>query len=77
MKKLPGGLDKINISGGELGLRSDLMEIVKVLRTKTRAIDISTNGYFTDRLAEVGRRFPGLAFHISMEELTRINGDPP
>jgi len=73
MAKLPGGLDKINISGGEPALRPDLMEIVKVIRTKTRAIDISTNGYFTDRLVAVGRRFPDVAFRISAEGLPKLN----
>lgn len=73
MQKLPGGLDKINISGGEPGLRGDLAEIVAVLDTKTRAIDISTNGYFTDRLVEVGRQFPDVAFRISVEGFPQLN----
>jgi Fe-coproporphyrin III synthase len=73
MKKLPGGLAKINVSGGEPAIRRDLPEIVKVLRTKTRAIDISTNGYFTDRLVAVGRRFPDVAFRISAEGLPKLN----
>lgn len=75
MKMLPGGLDKINISGGEPGLRPDLIEIVKVLRTKTRSIDISTNGYFSDRLVAVGQSFPDVAFRISAEGLPRLNDD--
>lgn len=75
MKKLPRGLAKINVSGGEPGLRADLAEIVAVLRTKTRAIDISTNGYFTDRLVEVGRRFPEVAFRISLEGLPKLNDE--
>lgn len=73
MMKLPEGLDKINISGGEPGLRHDLLDIVSVLRSKTKKIDISTNGYFTDRLVEVGRRYPEVAFRISVEGLPRQN----
>jgi MoaA/NifB/PqqE/SkfB family radical SAM enzyme len=75
MKKLPGVLDKINISGGEPGLREDLVEIVAVLRSKTKAIDISTNGYFTDRLVEVGLRFPDVAFRISVEGFPKLNDE--
>jgi MoaA/NifB/PqqE/SkfB family radical SAM enzyme len=73
MAKLPAGLDKINISGGEPGLRKDLVDIVTVLRSKARELDISTNGYFTERLVEVGRRFPDVAFRISAEGLPRLN----
>lgn len=73
MERLPAGLDKINISGGEPGLRQDLVEIVSVLRRKTKNIDISTNGYFTERLLEVGKRFPEVAFRISVEGLTQLN----
>jgi MoaA/NifB/PqqE/SkfB family radical SAM enzyme len=73
MKKLPEGLDKINITGGEPGLRHDLLEIVSVLRSKAKKIDISSNGYFTDRLVEVGRRYPKVAFRISVEGFPRLN----
>jgi len=73
MRKLPEGLDKINITGGEPGLRQDLLAIVAELRSKARKIDISSNGYFTDRLVEVGRRFPDVAFRISAEGLPRLN----
>jgi Fe-coproporphyrin III synthase len=73
MGKLPAGLDKINISGGEPGLRRDLLEIVAVLRGKARAIDISTNGYFTDRLVTVGRRYPDVAFRVSVEGFPQLS----
>jgi Fe-coproporphyrin III synthase len=73
LRKLPEDLDKINISGGEPGLRTDLVDIVAVLRGKAKAIDISTNGYFTDRLVEVGRRYPDVAFRVSVEGFPRLN----
>lgn len=73
MEKLPAGLDKINVSGGEPGLRHDLVEIISVLRRKAKSIDVSTNGYFTERLIEVAKRFPDISFRISVEGLPRLN----
>jgi Fe-coproporphyrin III synthase len=73
MRKLPAGLDKINVTGGEPGIRKDLVNIVATLQSKTREIDISTNGYFTERLVQVGRRFPKVAFRISLEGFPKLN----
>jgi Fe-coproporphyrin III synthase len=73
MRRLPSGLDKINVSGGEPGLRKDLVDIVAVVRQKAKEVDISSNGYFTDRLVEVGRRFPDVGFRISVEGLPKLN----
>lgn len=75
MRRLPEGLDKINISGGEPGLREDLVDIVAALRDKSKEIDISTNGFFTERLLAVGRRFPQVAFRISVEGLPKLNDE--
>lgn len=73
LKKLPKGLNKINISGGEPSLRKDLLEIVSALRAKAKKLDISTNGFFTDRLVEVGKKFPDVAFRISIEGFPNLN----
>ncbi len=73
LEQLPDEIDVINISGGEPALRSDLIEIVSILRKKSKKIDISTNGYFTDRLVQVGERFPDLCFRISVEGLPELN----
>ena len=73
LKKLPEELKKINISGGEPALRDDLAEIVSILRNKSRNIDISTNGYFTERLVKVGRQYPDVAFRISVEGFPELN----
>jgi len=66
LEKLPNGLKKINVSGGEPGLRKDLLDIVSVLHSKAKKIDISTNGYCTQRLVEVGKHFHDVAFRISV-----------
>jgi MoaA/NifB/PqqE/SkfB family radical SAM enzyme len=73
LEKLPSGIDVINVSGGEPALRKDLSEIVSILRTKARKIDISTNGYFTERLVEIGKEFPDVCFRVSVEGLPELN----
>jgi len=73
MEKVPTGLKKLNLTGGEPALRDDLLDIVRVLAKKAKKIDISTNGYFTERLVEVGKRFSNIAFRISVEGLPKLN----
>ncbi|MBN2190499.1 MAG: radical SAM protein [Candidatus Aureabacteria bacterium] len=73
LKKLPSCFKRINISGGEPSLRDDLPEIVEALRSKSRKIDISTNGYLTEKLVETGRKFPDTAFRISLEGMQELN----
>ncbi len=73
LKKLPSRFKRINISGGEPALRYDLAGIVEALKSKSRRIDISTNGYLTEQLVEVGRKFPDTAFRISLEGMQELN----
>jgi MoaA/NifB/PqqE/SkfB family radical SAM enzyme len=54
-------------------LRKDLDEIVDILAPKAHRLEISTNGYFTERLAEVGRRHPDITVRISLEGLAETN----
>ena len=65
----------MNITGGEPLLRKDLAEIVDILAPKAHRLEISTNGYFTDRLVEIGRRHPEITIRISLEGLQEINDD--
>jgi MoaA/NifB/PqqE/SkfB family radical SAM enzyme len=73
LEKLPGGLRSINITGGEPALRKDLPEIVDILTRKTRRVEISTNGSFTDRLVEAARQHPEITVRISVEGLPETN----
>jgi len=73
IKKMPGGLSKVNISGGEPALRKDLLDIVAIIRQKSKKLDISTNGYFTDKLVDIGRKFPDVEFRISVEGFPKLN----
>lgn len=73
LRKLPDGLGRVNITGGEPLVRRDLSEIVDILAPKTRRLEISTNGYFTDRLVAIARRHPELTIRISIEGLAETN----
>lgn len=71
--KLPSGLKFINITGGEPFLRTDLDEIVEVALTKTERLVISSNGYFTDRMFTLTKKFPQIGVRISIEGLPEAN----
>lgn len=73
LRKLPEGLGRVNITGGEPLIRKDLLEIVDILAPKAKRLEISTNGYFTDRLVALARRHPELTVRISIEGLAETN----
>ncbi|MBI5207286.1 MAG: radical SAM protein [Candidatus Firestonebacteria bacterium] len=73
INKLPEGLRFINITGGEPFIRQDITEIIGILRKKTKRIVISTNGFFTDRIIELCRKYPDLGIRISIEGLPKTN----
>jgi MoaA/NifB/PqqE/SkfB family radical SAM enzyme len=62
-----------NVTGGEPFLRNDLAEIVSELRKKTKRIVISTNGFFTERIVELCKRYSDLGIRISIEGLQEAN----
>lgn len=62
-----------NITGGEPFVRQDLPEIVDILRRKSKRIVISTNGYFTERIIELCKRYPDAGIRISIEGLEEAN----
>jgi MoaA/NifB/PqqE/SkfB family radical SAM enzyme len=73
LEKLPGGFDHLNITGGEPTLRKDLPEICRVLRPKTRTLEISTNGLHGDVLEAIVREFPDVKIRISVEGFEATN----
>jgi MoaA/NifB/PqqE/SkfB family radical SAM enzyme len=75
LEKLPSRISRLNITGGEPALREDLAEIVAVLDKRTPDLEISTNGYFTDRLLAVARQYPHLTFRVSVEGLPKLNDE--
>lgn len=75
LRKIPGGMKRLNITGGEPTLREDLTDIVEILDTKTERLEISTNGYFTERILEIARRFPRITVRVSIEGLPALNDE--
>jgi MoaA/NifB/PqqE/SkfB family radical SAM enzyme len=74
--KLPGGLQFINITGGEPFLRPDIQEIIAAALTKTKRLVISTNGYFTESIADAAARFGNrIGLRISLEGLPDANDE--
>jgi MoaA/NifB/PqqE/SkfB family radical SAM enzyme len=75
LHKLPKGIRRLNITGGEPALREDLAEIVAILDGHTDHLEISTNGFFTDRIVGVARNYPGIKIRVSVEGLPRLNDE--
>jgi Fe-coproporphyrin III synthase len=75
LEKLPGGMARLNITGGEPMLRQDILDIVRILDKKTGRLEISTNGYFDDRIVKVAEQFPNITIRVSVEGLPRLNDE--
>ncbi|MGQ9846692.1 MAG: radical SAM/SPASM domain-containing protein [Bacteroidales bacterium] len=73
LKKIPEKMKRLNVTGGEPTLRKDIMEILEILYPKAQKLELSTNGYFTKRLVEIGKRFPNIRIRISVEGLPELN----
>jgi len=73
LEKIPRGMKRLNITGGEPLLRRDLIDIVSVLNKKTKRLELSTNGYYTDRIVQIAERFPHITIRISVEGLPQLN----
>lgn len=74
LEKLPP-LDFCNITGGEPFVRQDIEDIVLVLLKKAKRVVISTNGYFTDRIIYLAKKYPAVGFRISLEGLASANDE--
>lgn len=74
IKKLPP-MYFTNITGGEPFIRDDLEEIVEELSKLSDRIVISTNGFFTDRILKLTKRFPKVGIRISIEGLEETNNE--
>ena len=74
LEKLPE-MAFTNITGGEPFIREDLGDIVEELYKKSDRIVISTNGFFTDRIIKLAKRFPQIGIRISIEGLEETNNE--
>lgn len=75
MEKLPSSLKFVNITGGEPFLREDLDEFVSILTRKSKRVVISTNGFYTDRIMMLARKYHDIGFRISLEGLPERNDE--
>lgn len=75
LKKLPGGLAFANITGGEPFLRDDIEELVKIVLTKTKRLVISTNGYYTEKIVKLAKKYPNIGVRVSIEGLPAANDE--
>ncbi len=73
LAKLPNGIDYLNLTGGEPTLRTDLYDIVRVVRPKAMQVEISTNGLHADRLERIVRDFPDVKIRFSLDGLGGTN----
>ncbi len=71
-EKLPDGL-RINITGGEPMIRDDIEDIFKILHPKATLLELSTNGFFTDRIVRIAEKYPDILIRISLEGLPKLN----
>lgn len=75
LRKLPANFDYLNITGGEPTLRKDLAEICDLLYTKTKKLEISTNGLHVDKIIPIVEKYPDIKIRISIEGEGRVNDE--
>jgi MoaA/NifB/PqqE/SkfB family radical SAM enzyme len=71
-EKLPSGL-RINITGGEATIRKDIDDIFRILYPKSKLLELSTNGYHTDRIVALANKYPNILIRVSIEGLPALN----
>jgi MoaA/NifB/PqqE/SkfB family radical SAM enzyme len=73
LEKIPGGMKRLNITGGEPMLRKDIQEIVRILDKKSERLELSTNGYFYEKIIAIAKEFPQITVRVSLEGLPALN----
>lgn len=57
-------------------MRDDIEEFVRVLQKKAKLIEISTNGFYTDKIIKIAEKYPNqVMFRISIEGLPKLNDE--
>jgi len=72
LKKLPP-LKFANITGGEPFLRQDIEAIIDILMKKSKRVVISTNGYYTEKILKIAKKYKNIGIRISIEGLPKAN----
>ncbi len=73
-EKLPL-VHSFNVTGGEPFLRSDLADIIAILKKKSKRVVISSNGYFTDRVLKLFENNKDIGIRVSLEGLPKANDE--
>jgi MoaA/NifB/PqqE/SkfB family radical SAM enzyme len=79
--RLPSSLKEINITGGEPFLRSDLPEIVTVMKKRCpqARLLINTNGYLTSHIKKIFPKVlkadPNIAMRVSIDGMGQMHTD--
>ena len=73
LRKLPGGFDNVNVTGGEPTLRKDLPDLVDVLSPKARIMEISSNGQKAHKIEPLILKYPDLKVRFSLEGFEETN----
>jgi MoaA/NifB/PqqE/SkfB family radical SAM enzyme len=73
IEKLPNNLGRVNLTGGEPMLRDDIEDIIAILCKKAKLVEISTNGYFTEKIVNIANKFPKVMIRVSIEGLPKLN----
>ncbi|WP_165247714.1 radical SAM protein [Adlercreutzia sp. ZJ141] len=73
-RKLPNGL-RINITGGESTIRDDIDKIFEILYPKAELLELSTNGYYTDKIVALANKYPNILIRVSLEGLPKLNDE--
>lgn len=73
-EQLPEGL-RINITGGEATLRKDIDKIFEILYPKAKLLELSTNGYYTEKVVALANKYPNILIRVSLEGLPKINDE--
>lgn len=71
-EKLPAGL-RINITGGEATIRNDLDDIFRILYPKSSLLELSTNGFNTEKIVALANKYPNILIRVSLEGLPKLN----
>jgi len=64
-----------NITGGEPFIREDVADFVAIMNKKAKRIVISTNGYFTEKVIALARKYPNIGIRVSLEGLGAVNDE--
>ena len=64
---------EVSVTGGEATIRKDIDKIFEILYPKSALLELSTNGYNTEKIVELANKYPNILIRVSVEGLPKIN----